>query len=311
MKIREIASGLQFPEGPVAMDDGSVILVEIARQTTTRITPDGKHHLVAKHTGGPNGAAIGPDGHLYITNNGGFKWVTDPAHGLRPTHQADDYSGGRIERVNIATGKIERLYEKSGDHALRGPNDLVFDSTGGFWFTDLGKARAGELDHGGVFYARADGSSIRTISHPFMTANGIGISPDEKTVYVAETVAARLWAFDVDTPGTIKRHGFPSPNGGRLLGGGNPAIGFQRYDSLCVDAEGNVLVATLVTGGITVISPDGKNVERVAIPGDLYVTNCCFGGKDMRTLYVTLSGHGKLIAIDDWPTKGLRLAYNA
>jgi gluconolactonase len=61
MKIREIASGLQFPEGPVAMSDGSVVLVEIARGTLSRVTPDGRIHVLAALGGGPNGAAIGPD----------------------------------------------------------------------------------------------------------------------------------------------------------------------------------------------------------------------------------------------------------
>ena len=66
MKIREIARGLQFPEGPIAMDDGSVLLVEIARGTLTRVTPDGRVSVVADLGGGPNGAAIGPDGALHI-----------------------------------------------------------------------------------------------------------------------------------------------------------------------------------------------------------------------------------------------------
>ena len=75
MKIREIARGLQFPEGPVALDDGSVLLVEIARGTLTRVDADGKTSVVAECGGGPNGAAIGPDGAVYVCNNGGcFDW---------------------------------------------------------------------------------------------------------------------------------------------------------------------------------------------------------------------------------------------
>ena len=307
MKIREIASGLQFPEGPVAMDDGSVVLVEIARGTVTRVAADGKTSVVATPGGGPNGAAIGPDGALYVCNNGGFSWHKDPQHGLRPAGQAEDYSGGRIERIDIASGKVERLYDTADGRSLRGPNDLVFDSTGGFWFTDLGKARARDLDIGGVYYARADGSAITEAAHPFMTANGTSLSPDEKTLYVCETVGARLWAYDISAPGVLAKQPFPSPNGGRLVYNG---VGYQRYDSMCVDAFGNALVATLMMGGITVVSPDGRMVSFVPLP-DPYVTNCCFGGPDLRTLYVTFSGAGKLIAIDDWPVPGLRLAYNA
>ena len=139
MKIREIARGLQFPEGPVALDDGSVLLVEIARGTLSRVTPDGRISVVADLGGGPNGAAIGPDGAVYVCNNGGFKWHTEADGTQRPVSQADDYSGGRIERISLTTGRAERLYESVEGLGLRGPNDLVFDAHGGFYFTDLGK----------------------------------------------------------------------------------------------------------------------------------------------------------------------------
>ena len=101
MKIREVASGLQFPEGPVALADGSVLLVEIARGTLSRVTPDGRVQVVAQLGGGPNGAAIGPDGAVYVCNNGGFRWTDQPGNCLRPIGQPGDYSGGRIERVGI------------------------------------------------------------------------------------------------------------------------------------------------------------------------------------------------------------------
>ena len=138
MKIREIATGLLFPEGPVALDDGSVLLVEIARGTLSRVTPNGRVQVVADLGGGPNGAAIGPDGAVYICNNGGFEWTREPGNFLRPIGQAHNYSGGRIERVNLNTGRAERLYDSVDGIGLRGPNDLVFDAHGGFYVTDLG-----------------------------------------------------------------------------------------------------------------------------------------------------------------------------
>ncbi len=305
MKIREIASELQFPEGPVAMDDGSVLLVEIARGTLTRVTRDGRVEVVANMGGGPNGAAMGPDGAMYVCNNGGFVWRKGPNGETLPGHQAPDYAGGRIERVNLATGKVERVYDKCGDNPLRGPNDLVFDRTGGIWFTDLGKTRGRDRDWGGIYYARADGSAIKEALFPVLTANGIGLSPSEDTVYFAETESARLWAIDLTGPGEIRKQGWPSPHGGRFVAGMG---GYQRFDSLAVDSQGNVLVATLINGGITCISPDGKTVQHTPMP-DMMTTNLCFGGADMRTMYVTLSGSGKLIAIDDWPVPGLRLNY--
>ena len=128
MKIRHITSGLQFPEGPIAMDDGSVLLVEIARGTLSRVTPDGRIHVVSQMGGGPNGAAIGPDGAVYVCNNGGFEYTTEVDGCFRPIAQARDYAGGRIERVNLATGKFERLFDAVDGVGLRGPNDIVFDA---------------------------------------------------------------------------------------------------------------------------------------------------------------------------------------
>ena len=74
MELREVAGGLAFPEGPIAMADGSVVLVEIARGTLSRVQPDGSVEVVANVGGGPNGAAIGPDGACYVCNNGGMQF---------------------------------------------------------------------------------------------------------------------------------------------------------------------------------------------------------------------------------------------
>ena len=301
-ELREITSGLLFPEGPIALPDGSVMLVEIARRTLTRVLPDGRKEIVATPGGGPNGAALGPDGKAYVCNNGGFEFVRTE-HGLRPTRQAWDYSGGRIERVDLATGAVEVLYRGTPEVQLRGPNDIVFDAHGGFYFTDLGKRREREMDLGAVFYAKADGSLIREVAFPLVTPNGIGLSPDGNTLYVAETEAARLWAFDIVEPGILARHPWPSPHGGRLLA--QPGGTYQRFDSLAVEANGNICVATLAHGGITIVAPDGSSIEHVPMP-DMHTTNLCFGGEDLRTAYITLSGSGRLVACD-WPRPGLAL----
>jgi gluconolactonase len=302
MEIRTITDGLQFPEGPVACADGSVILVEIAAGALTRVAPDGTKTIVAKPGGGPNGAAIGPDGKGYVVNNGGFDWLVDDQGRRRPSVQAKDYSGGRLERVDLATGAVEVLYRECGGHPLKGPNDLVCDEHGGIYFTDLGKRRARDMDVGGVYYAKRDGSSIVEVAYPLVTPNGIGLSPDGKTLYVAETEAARLWAFDIAEPGVVKKDPWPSPHGGRIVAGMG---GYQRFDSLAVQADGRIAVATLINGGITVISPDGRHVEHTPMP-DPMTTNICFGGPDMKTAFITLSWTGKLVTVD-WPTAGLKL----
>jgi gluconolactonase len=209
-------------------------------------------------------------------------------------------------RVDIETGKFETVYDRIGDHRIRGPNDLAFDAHGGFWFTDPGKTRHRDWDRGSVCYAKADGSFIREWIFPIHKPNGVGLSPDGKTLYVAETESARLWAWDLKGPGELARPATASatsPHGSRLVWG---SPDYRRFDSLAVEANGNVCVATLDKGGITVCPPNGGEAEFVPVPGDTHVTNVCFGGPDLRKAYVTLSYAGLLVELD-WPRPGLRL----
>ncbi len=299
---RTMATGLQFPEGPVAMADGSVIVVEIARGTLTRVMPDGRTLVVAEPGGGPNGAAVDADGKFYVCNNGGFAWTREPDGLLRPHGRADAYIGGRIQRIDVETGKVEDLYTECDGVPLKGPNDIVLDGKGGMWFTDLGKVYGRLMDRGAVYYARTDGSLIREAVFPLVTPNGIGLSPDGGTVYVAETEPARLWAFRITAEGTVHKDPFPSPHGGRLVAG---LPGYQRFDSLKTEDGGNICVATLISGGISVIGPDGEWLEFHKAP-EVYCTNIAFGGRGLRKAYITLSGFGTLLEVD-WPRPGLRL----
>jgi len=303
LDIRILAEGLEFPEGPVAMNDGSVVVAEIAGRKLKRIDPVGNTTVLAELGGGPNGVAIGPDGAYYVCNNGGNEYRKGHTGTIGP---AKDYAGGYIQRVDPATGEVRKLYTHCGTNRLNAPNDLVFDTHGGFYFTDFGKRHARYRDHGGIYYAHPDGSSIKEVAFPLLTPNGIGMSPNGLTLYVAETETSRVWAYDVLAPGELSKQGFPSPNGGRLVCG---LPGFQRFDSLAIDATGNICVATLMTGHITVIAADGGVVRQFRVP-DYYPTNICFGGPDLRTAYITLSGIGQL-AVAQWPEPGLRLNFNA
>jgi gluconolactonase len=295
--IEIIATGLQFPEGPIPMPDGSVILVEIKRQTLSRVW-NGKIEVIAQIGGGPNGAAIGPDGAVYITNNGGFEWH-DMGGLTIPGHAAADYTTGRIERVDLATGKVERLYDKVGEHKLSGPNDLVFDKAGNIWFSDLGKSHPRSIERGGIYFAKPDGSLIKEAAYGGTGINGIGLSPDEKTVYGAETETGKLWAFDVVGEGEVA----PPP-----LGAIGRCVAVQPYhcffDSLAVQANGDVCVATLLNGGVTTITPAGVSTHT-PFPDPL-TTNIAFGGADMRDAYITLSATGQLAKVR-WPEPGLKL----
>jgi len=301
-EIRELASGLRFPEGPVCLPDGSILVVEIAAGRLTRVAQDGSKQVVAEPGGGPNGAALGPDGKIYVTNNGGsFTWH-ELGGLLMPGPTPPGHKGGRIERIDIGSGKVEVLYEACDGLSLCGPNDLVFDAHGGFWFTDHGTTHERHKDRTGVFYAKADGSEIREVIFPLDSPNGIGLSPDGRRLYVAETHTGRDSAWEVPEPGAILPTAGFGPAGGTLLAG---LPGFQLFDSLAVDGSGYVCVATIVNGGITSISPDGRTIEHVALPDPL-TTNICFGGPGLRTAYCTLSGTGRLVAFE-WPRPGLRL----
>ena len=307
MELIEVASGLKFPEGPIAMADGSVILVEMFGPRITRVRPDGTKETIAEIVGGPNGAAIGPDGALYLCNNGGCFTEVDFG-GLSFPGPFDPlrYSGGRIQRVDLSTGKVQDLYTTCDGRPLRAPNDLVFDNNGGFYFTDHGirdlGARTSDLT--GIYYAKADGSSIVEVDFPAESPNGIGLSPDGKKVYWAETHTGRVFQRDIVSPGVLSPT-MPGDTSAVLCG----LPGLQLLDSLAVDGAGNVCVATLVNGGITVIAPNGEILRHIPT-GDLLTTNICFAADGSNTAWITLSGTGRLVRME-WPWPGLRLAHSA
>lgn len=297
-----LAEGLEFPEGPVAMADGSVVLVEIKGQRLTRVSPAGERVTIVDLPGGPNGAALGPDGKVYVCNNGGFEWRTIMGQTISG-HAAKDYRGGSIQRVDLATRQVETLFTRVGDKRLKGPNDLVFDAKGGFWFTDHGKDYEETRDHGGLYYVAPGAREPAEVVFPMQAPNGVGLSPDGKTVYVAETFTSRLWAFDLEAPGKIAPSAFPVP--GRVVAN---LPGIQLLDSLAVEEDGSICVATLLNGGVTRFLADGSGTEHTALP-DLFVTNICFGGADRRDAFVTLSGTGKLAKLR-WPRPGLKLHFS-
>ena len=297
LQLRQIAEGLRFPEGPIAMADDSLVLVEIARGTLSLITPQGACHVIADLGGGPNGAAVGPDGAVYVCNNGGFEWHERGGR-LFPGDRPKDYETGRIERVDVKTGKVDRLYAACEGHRLNGPNDIVFDREGGFYFTDFGKTYDRVQDRGAVYYARPDGSSIKQVLFPTERPNGIGLSPDESVLYVAETMTRTVFGYGIAAPGELtgKRHPAVAP------------AGVQFFDSMAVDGEGHVCVATIgAVGGITRGAPDGSASDLFATDDSL-TTNICFGGPGLRTAYITLSSTGRLAAAD-WVCPGLPLNF--
>lgn len=281
-----IADGLGFPEGPVVMADGSVIVVEIAAAQISRCW-NGRKEVICAIGGGPNGAAIGPDGALYVCNNGGMS-------AERMESLSGPGYGGRIERVDLATGRFERVAESCDGTLLEGPNDLVFDADGRLWFTDLGKTYSGIRTASGLFCCQPDGSTITAIDRHPVSYNGVGLSPDGSTVYVADTHQARLYSYgcrpEAQRPTWVAT-----------------APGHISFDSLAVTAAGNVCVGTLRTGGITTITPAGLTSFKPF--DDPYVTNIAFGGDDMQDAWMTFSTRGLLVKVR-WDEPGLRLNFN-
>ena len=162
--------------------------------------------------------------------------------------------------------------------------------------------RSGSHKIAGIYYAQADGSGIKEVVYPTDDPNGIGLSPDGTTLYWAETWPGRLMQRTISAPGEVVAPGLVDTS--QCLYG---FPGFQLLDSLAIDSAGNVCVATIVNGGVSVVSPAGELVDFVET-GDLITTNICFGGDDLTTAYITLSTTGRLVKTT-WPRPGLALEY--
>jgi gluconolactonase len=305
LEFEVVATGLRFPEGPVAMPDGSVVLVEIARAALTRVQPDGSTDLVTETGGGPNGAAVGPDGAMWVCNNGGFfTWHQLSAELLVPGETPETWQGGSLQRVHLETGAVEEVVTECAGRRLLAPNDLVFDRDGGLWFTDHGVTAAEASEQAGILY-RSPSGEVMPVAFGVESTNGIGLSPDGDRLYVAETLTGRVWAWTVVGAGQVATDpASPAPHGGTLL---YDAPEGHLFDSLAVDGDGWVCVATLGQGGITCVAPDGSAAEHLSLP-DSMVTNICFGGDDGRTAYITSSGRGELLSTR-WSRPGLTLAF--
>ncbi|MBX7448868.1 SMP-30/gluconolactonase/LRE family protein [Mycolicibacterium sp. 3033] len=305
MTPRYLTTGLGFPESPIAADDGSVLVSEIAAGRLTRVDRDGTTSTVAVTGGGPNGIARLPDHRLVVCQNGGSTFGKGPwpydfpgcAQLYRPVGPAQDPVKPQLQIVD-ADGCVTTLADsfttRSGSRLpLVRPSDICVDAEGGFYVTDGGTAAGRTRSMTGLLYGTPDGD-LREIVYPLEMPNGVALSPDGVTLYVAETRTRRIWAFSLDGPGVVAgARGFVTvPSGGPLNVGG--------ADGLCVASDGTVLVAVLGTGGVAAYSSAGELLGMV--PADDPMTTNMTLSADESTMYVTLASTGRLLVVADWRT---------
>lgn len=285
------ATGLRFPEGPLWIGD-RLFVVEIERGTLTPI--DNLSEAIEVAWPGPNGAAVGNDGSVFICCNGGEAFKLHPKGWLLPDVNHDGTATfGAICRVDADLSNCEVLYRYCGGAPLNSPNDIAVASDGSLLFTDMGRRRGNLRDLGAVYRASPDGGSIERIIFPVETPNGIGLSPEGDRLYVAETITRSVLWWPVQDGVVQTRSDLPR-SGGHLLAVVGRDCGL---DSLAVDAEGNVLVGAVGRdSGVVVISPAGEVIETLVVD-DPFPTNVCFGPDGSRTMYVTLSGSGRVVEL--------------
>lgn len=278
-----IAEGLQFPEGPAFDKAGNLYVVEIGGGQVSKITPDGAVSVFAKTGGGPNGANFGPDGNLYVCNNGGF-----PGQGR-------EREPGRVERIT-PDGEVSVLISEIDGRPLASPNDLGFDAQGNFYFTDpvWGERGVESAPPGSVCFSDIHGNAKR-LHTGLQFPNGIGVSADGKTLIVCESVTFKLHAFDILEPGVLG-----APREIAFLGQGAVPDGFA------FDTEGNIICCGFSSGQIHVFGPQGGEKLRTLDFDDKGVTNVAFGGPEFKTLYVTESQAGRVVSLD-WERAGMVL----
>ncbi len=305
LEFAVVGSGLGFTEGPVITDDGAVLVVDIDGGRVLRLS-GGQQTVVANPGGGPNGMALLTPTTAVIANNGGFLWTEVNGNRIpidHPTHtnEPPGFTGGWIERVDLDSGEVTVLHRECDGRPLRGPNDLVVDELGGIWFTDHGKGRRQSVDRSGLYYIPPEGDTVVEKAFPLLGANGVGLSPDNRRVYVAETHTGRLWAWDLEAPGEIR------PASGSIAirhGGVCVAATPYSFDSLALEADGRIAIGA-IGDGIVVVTPDGNEIDVYPIPGDT-TTNIAFGGSDMRRAVITLSRSGRVVETT-WPRPGAPL----
>lgn len=273
------ATFVSFLEGPACDAEGHVYFSDIRGNRIMRLSPDGTLSVFRENSGRSNGLAFDATGRLIACEGAEF----------------GSGGGRRLTRTNIESGEVTVLVDRFEGKRLNSPNDLAIDSKGRIYFTDPRYGDRGdmEMDIEGVYRVDPDGKVTRVLTQPAIgRPNGIAVTADDRTLYLVDSNAVvggnrKIWAFDLAADGV--------PSNPRLVYDFAPGRG---GDGLALDEQGNLYIAagiltprgpyetTLVPPGVYVMTPQGRLLGRIPIPEDV-VTNCTFGGRDLKTLYVT------------------------
>jgi gluconolactonase len=271
-----LARGLAFPEGPVALNDGSVAFTEIRGQRISRAA-GGTVSLVARTGGGPNGATLGADGALWVANNGGI------AVGPGGYWFADEPVSGRIQRVTLDGECRDVATDLPGAPPQR-PNDLCFGPDGMLYVTDPHNWEdLANLGPGRVLQVDPASGRAEILAQVPLFPNGIAFSPDPARLIVAQSIGMKLLELPW-SPG-----GLGEPREFAALPAGFP-------DGFCFTAAGECYVCGSMGDVIQVFDADGGLVRTIEFPSGSEPTNCCVDREGR--LVVTCSGSGELVALD-------------
>jgi gluconolactonase len=283
MNQEVVGTGIPFAEGPVWCPDGTVVVTSVAGGALYRLTPASRTtELFATTRGGANGAALAADGSILVTQNGGIDYAALPVPAFASLPACDPTTPG-LQRAR-PDGTVEYL----ADRGFHGPNDLAVTENGDVYFTDPGHYPPPADELVGRVYVYDRAGAVRVFADGFFYCNGIAFEPDGTVVVVERRGLQRVFP-DGSREWVIETLG---PGGG---------------DGFCLDAEGRFYVASTMEHGIRVVDRDGTVLDFLAIEGDGLTTNCCFGGPDLRTLYVADALPGNLVAFEGMPTPGLPL----
>jgi gluconolactonase len=259
-----------FLEGPSFDRQGNLYCTDIPYGRIFRVLPDGKFELAGETGGEPNGLKIHKDGRLFIADHKRGLLVMDPA-----------------------TGKCEPFLERAFGEGFRGLNDLVFARNGDIYFTDQGQS--GLQDPSGRVYRLRTSGVLECVLDGIPSPNGLVLTPDESILYVAVTRHNSVWRLPLDRNGHASKVGVWV----HMSGGSGP-------DGMAVDQAGNIVVAHPGMKAAWVFAPHGEPLYRIAACEGSRITNVAFGGPDNRTLYMTESQTGVILAAD-MPEPGLVL----